>query len=70
MSESSRIDKMDTVSKKETRKSNPDFVLKELQTERLSLRPFTTDDFDFIKKHFASESVNQYLYDNEPPSSD
>jgi [ribosomal protein S5]-alanine N-acetyltransferase len=45
-----------------------EFKIKELTTERLLLRLFKKEDFDFVKTHFADENVSRYLYDTEPPT--
>lgn len=44
--------------------NNSDFPAQE--TERLLLRPLTSDDTDFVFQHFGNPQVYQYLLD-EPP---
>lgn len=40
---------------------------KRLETDRLILRNFSSEDLDFIYRHFSDSYVSKYLYDNEPP---
>ena len=40
--------------------------LADLETERLHLRRFTTDDVAFVLNHFSEPRVSEYLVDAEP----